>query len=274
MWWTVDRRNADISNTIPWIVTLDPVDLTRKLLAAGANPNIKVNATPKYRGSIAGETKLRYAGGTALIRAAFAGDLTLVKLLMANGADPNIPTADYTTALMAASGFGVIDDFSYQRPESERLEVIKILLAAGADVNAANDEGITPLMGAGHHANTEIIQYLVDQGASLGAHDVGRGNAASTEPLMPIDYAIGVTTFQPNAIVNRPQAEALMRKLMNEKGIKHTTSECTLRGFTRLDIDPKSATPTQITTLRKRQTGNQVQGITGGLGIAPAKDDK
>jgi len=112
-----------------------------------------------------------------------------------------------------------------------------------------------------------IIQYLVDMGADLGAHDIGKGNRASSEPLMPIDFAIGVTTFQPNAIVNRPEAEALMHRLMEEKVVRHTTSECTLRGFTCGDIDPKVASPTQILALRSRQVGNQVEGITDGLGL-------
>lgn len=36
---------------------------------------------------------------------------------------------------------------------------------------------------------------------------------------------------------------------MRERGIKHTTSECTLRGFTgaQADVDPKVATPQGIT---------------------------
>ena len=86
---------------------------------------------------------------------------------------------------------------------------------------------------------------------------------------MPIDYAVGVTTFQPNAIVYREAAVNLIQKMMDERNIKHTTSECTLRGFTCGDIDPKTATPAQVQILRQRQQGNRVEGITGGLGVAP-----
>lgn len=82
-----------------------------------------------------------------------------------------------------------------------------------------------------------LIQYLIDAGADLGAHDLGKKNdgqfGSSVEPLMPIDYAIGVGTFVPNnAVIIHEDAVALMAKLMNERGIKHTCSECTLRGFT------------------------------------------
>ena len=82
----------------------------------------------------------------------------------------------------------------------------------------------------------------------LGAHDLGKKNdgsfGSSIEPLMAIDYAIGVGSFRPNnAIVFMDKAVELMTRLMKEKGIKHTTSECTLRGFTCADVDPTGASP-------------------------------
>ena len=84
---------------------------------------------------------------------------------------------------------------------------------------------------------------------------------------MPIDYAIGVGTFRPNnSIVLQEKAVELMTRLMKEKGIKHTTSECTLRGFTCGDVDPMGASPAEIAKIRAIAIGNQVQGIVGGLG--------
>jgi len=52
---------------------------------------------------------------------------------------------------------------------------------------------------------------------------------------------------------------------MKEKGIKHTTSECTLRGFTCGDVDPNNASPADIAKARASAIGYQVDGITGGL---------
>jgi hypothetical protein len=68
------------------------------------------------------------------------------------------------------------------------------------------------------------------------------------------------------------EAVALMMRLMQERGIKHTTSECTLRGFTcaQVNVDPKVATPSEIARMRALQTGPQVQGITGGLQVKEA----
>jgi hypothetical protein len=55
---------------------------------------------------------------------------------------------------------------------------------------------------------------------------------------------------------------------MKKRGIKHTTSECTLCGFTcaLANVDPKTATPAEIAKIRQIQTGYQVDGLTGGLG--------
>ena len=82
-------------------------------------------------------------------------------------------------------------------------------------MNAADDYGITPLMVAANMGEVSIIQYLVDRGADLGAYDLGKKNdgafGASVEPLMPVDYAIGVGTFVPNnAIIFHEDATALM----------------------------------------------------------------
>jgi hypothetical protein len=53
-----------------------------------------------------------------------------------------------------------------------------------------------------------------------------------------------------------------MRKLMADRGVEHTTTECSLRGFTCGDIDPqdfKKLTPEQQEELRER--GRRFQGI-------------
>ena len=139
-------------------------------------------------------------------------------------------------------------------------------------MNQADDYGITPLMAAGNYGDVAIIQYLIDAGADLGAHDLGKKNdgafGSSVEPLMPIDYAIGVGTFVPNnAVIIHEDAVALMAKAMKDRGITHTTSECTLRGFTcsQVKVDPKVATPAEIARMRAMAIGHQMDRLTGGL---------
>jgi ankyrin repeat protein len=275
LFWAVDRRNMETAPNFPWMVTTDPLPLIRKLLDAGANPNALVNNTPRAR-MRAGSPRIVFA--TPLMRAAFSGDLELTRLLLSYNADPAIVSKDGETMVEAAAGLGFIQGYSKGRSPAERLEVVKLFVERGADVNAADDYGITPLMVAANLGDTKIIQYLVDAGADLGAFDLGKKNdgafGASVEPLMPVDYAIGVGTFVPNnAVIIHEEAVALMTRLMKEKGIAHPTSECTLRGFTcaQANVDPKVATPAEIAKMRSIQTGHQVDGITGGLEV---KDQK
>jgi ankyrin repeat protein len=269
LFWAVDRRNMETAPNFPWMVTADPLPLIRKLLDAGANPNALVDNTPRAR-MRAGSPRIVFA--TPLMRAAFSGDLELVKLLLAKGADPNIRSKDYETMLEAAAGLGFIQGYSKGKPSAERLEVVKLLVGLGADVNAADDYGITALMAAANMGDMSIIQYLVDRGADLGAYDLGKKNdgafGSSVEPLMPIDYAIGVGTFVPNnAVIIHEDAVALMAKMMQDRGITHTTSECTLRGFTcsQVKVDPKVASPAEIARMRAMAIGHQMDRITGGL---------
>jgi ankyrin repeat protein len=269
LFWAVDRRNMETAPNFPWMVTADPMPLIRKLLDAGANPNALVNNTPRARMR---EGSPRIVFATALMRAAFAADFELVTLLLDRGADPTILSRDNETMLEAAAGLGFVHGYHRGKSPEQRLQVVKLFVELGNDVNHHDDYGITPLMVAGNFGNVPVIQYLIDAGADLAAHDLGKKNdgqfGSSNEPLMPIDYAIGVGTFVPNnAVIIHEDAVALMARVMKERGIAHTTSECTLRGFTcsQVKVDPKVATPAEIMRARQFAIGHQVEGLTGGL---------
>jgi len=269
LFWAVDRRNMETAPNFPWMVTVDPLPLIRKLLDAGADPNAIVNNAPRGRMR---EGSPRIVFATALMRAAFAADLDLVKLLLDYDADATIISRDGETMLSAAAGLAFIHGYHRGKSAEERLQVVKLFVALGNDVNEPDDYGITPLMAAANDGNIGVIQYLIEAGADLSAHDLGKKNdgqfGSSVEPLMPIDYAIGVGTFVPNnAVIIHEDAVDLMAKLMKERGIKHTTSECTLRGFTcgQAKVDPKVASPAEIMRMRLLATGHQIDGLTGGL---------
>jgi ankyrin repeat protein len=269
LFWAVDRRNMETAPNFPWMVTADPMPLIRKLLDAGADPNALVNNTPRARMR---EGSPRIVFATALMRAAFSADLELVQLLLERGADPAIVSRDGETMVSAASGLAFIHGYHRPRPAEDRLQIVKLFVQLGNDVNQADDYGITPLMAAANIGDVPLIQYLIDAGADLSAHDLGKKNdgafGSSNEPLMPIDYAIGVGTFVPNnAVIIHEDAVALLARVMKERGIVHTTSECTLRGFTcaQAKVDPKVATPAEIMRARKLALGHQIEGLTGGL---------
>lgn len=275
LFWAVERRNMETAPNFPWIVTDDPFPLMKKMLDKGADPNWIINNTPRAR-IRGGSPRIVFA--TVIMRAAFSGDLESVKLLLEYGADPKIRSSDNESTLAAAAGLAWVGGFHKNSSESERLEIVRLLVEEyDADVNWQDNYGISPLMVAANFGNLAIIQYLIDQGADLGAYDLGKKNdgafGASIEPLMPIDYAIGVGTFAPNnAIVLQQDAVDLMAAAMEARGIAHTTSECTLRGFTcaAVDMDPRAATPKTIHEARLRQIGHQVESMTAfsGLGVS------
>jgi ankyrin repeat protein len=269
LFWAVDRRNMETAPNFPWMVTADPMPLIRKLLDAGANPNALINNTPRARMR---EGSPRIVFATALMRAALAADLELVRLLLERGADPTILSRDNENMLAAAAGLAFIHGYHRGKSPAERLQVVQLFVELGNDVNHHDDFGITPLMAAANFGDVPVIQYLIDKGADLSAHDLGKKNdgqfGSSNEPLMPIDYAIGVGTFVPNnAVIIHEEAVALMAKVMKERGIAHLTSECTLRGFTcsQANVDPKVATPAEIMHARRLAVGHQIEGLTGGL---------
>jgi len=268
LFWAVDRRNMETAPDFPWMETRDPLPLIKKMLDAGADPNAVINSTPRARMR---EGSPRIVHATALMRAALAGDVELVKLLLAHKADPHIASSDRETSLMAACGTGFINGYHRQHTPAERLEVVKLLVELGENVNAADGYGITPLMVAANLGDIEVVKYLISKGADLKAHDLGKKNdgnfGSSVEPLTPLDYAIGVGTFVPNnAVIMHEDVVRLMTEEMKKRGIKPTTSECTLRGFT--------CSLANVTKIRRIQIGYQVDGITGGLAVKDQDKDK
>jgi uncharacterized protein len=187
----------------------------------GADVNARIRANTEVHNGIAA-TWLREAGATAFLRASFCADLPVMKLLLDHGADPNIPTADKTTALMALSGVGYADGFTHDfGTEQDSLEAMKILIARRAQVNATNVDGVTALHGAAHKNFLAGIEYLVSQGGDLSIRSHretqyerkgGPGNTA-------LDWATGIQIGMQSAIYHE-EAVALITRLMKEHGIE------------------------------------------------------
>jgi ankyrin repeat protein len=214
----VKIRNPE-TTALPAPSTDGVLDIIKTLLDRGANPNVQIKAaTEVHQGMTA--LWLKEEGATPLLRAALCGDLTVVKLLIAHGADPLIPTSDRTTPLMVASGVGWADGMLHEYSEDQTLEVIKLLLSLGADVNAANNHGITALHGAGYKGANKAVQLLVDRGAKLDALDKGEdyGFGVSSVRMTPLNWAEGVPIGMSSAIYHTDTVE-LMSRLMQERGI-------------------------------------------------------
>ena len=214
----VKNRNQE-TTAIPGPSTDGVLDFITVLLDRGADPNVRIKTeTEVHQGMTA--LWLKEAGATPLLRAALCGDLTLVRLLLAHGADPLIETFDHTSPLMVASGVGWADGMTHEHSEDETMEVVKLLLEKGAVVNAANDHGITALHGAAYKGANKVVQFLTDRGADLAAKDKGEdfGFGATTVRMTPLNWAEGVPIGMSSAIYH-PSTVALLTRLMQERGI-------------------------------------------------------
>ncbi len=219
----VKNRNQEIT-AVPGPPSEGALEFVQALLDRGANPNARIQAdTEVHQGMSA--LWLKEAGATPLLRAALCGDLTVVRLLLAHGADPQIPTFDHTTPLMVASGVGWAEGMMREYSAGETLELVKLLLDRGADVNAVNDHGITALHGAAYKAANQVVQLLVDRGAKLDAKDNGEdyGFGARSVKMTPLNWAEGVPIGMASAIYHADTV-ALLARLMKERGIPVVTN--------------------------------------------------
>jgi ankyrin repeat protein len=206
----VEMRNPDFTrDTAPPLSDgRDPMDLIKALLAKGVDVNAQVNTTP-FRGFYQVSANwVHFDGQTAFIRAALNGDVTLMRLLLAHGADPNIKTYEGTSALMAAAGLNWVVAQTYSRSDEEYLEAAKLCLEKGADVNAVNNQGFTVMHGAANRGFDKMVQLLADAGAKLDVKD--------KQGRTPMMFAEGVfLAVQPP--VRKPATIALLEKLMGGK---------------------------------------------------------
>jgi len=169
-------------NPVP-VGLLDAVDAVQLLLEHGADPNAPLKKPIMQRQHTFGDGTLG-AGATPLMRAAKSGDIELVRVLLAAGADPKLTLPNGTTALMLAAGLGWRNGSplapSYdQGSDEEAVETLELLLSLGLELQATNEAGDTALHAAvGGRSSEAIVQFLLERGAdSLAA------NARQQTPL-------------------------------------------------------------------------------------------
>jgi ankyrin repeat protein len=207
--------------------------LMATLLERGADPNARVNRKIWYTSYNFDQSSMDEIGATPFWRAAYASDVEAMRLLLAHGADPAIPTikparrprnedspaelddvsglpplpvgGPGVTPLQAAAGVGYGQGFagnSHRFAPTGMMAAVKFLVEqAGAVVDAVDHDGNTALHHAAARGDNAMIQYLVGKGA-----DPKRVNRAGQTTL---DMANGpVQRIQPF-----PETIALLEKL-------------------------------------------------------------
>jgi uncharacterized protein len=180
--------------------TLSYIDLMDLLLAKGADPNARVRKKVWFTSFNTDLSGVDESGATPFWRAAYASDVDAMRLLVAHGADPAIPTirppgrpragdspreagADISglppvpvggpgvPPLLAAAGVGYGEGYaanSHRYAPSGFLPAIKYLVEElGADVNAVDYDGNTAIHHAAARGDTASILFLVTKGGDV-----------------------------------------------------------------------------------------------------------
>jgi ankyrin repeat protein len=184
----------------PPSIVAGSVDMVKALLAHGANPNAQLTTRVLKRVYTAGDGKLG-KGATPYMRAARAGDVALMKILLAAGADPGLTQDNGNSPLLLAAGLG------YRGPiggtEQMALDVLAFSLEHGADVNAVNTAGETAVHVAATANFAEsgtsagslaIVRFLVERGARLDIRNK-QGRTALEAVLRAKEHSAPIEAF-------------------------------------------------------------------------------
>jgi ankyrin repeat protein len=177
---------------------------------------LQLKLFPPYRSlrDDRGADSLLSVGTTPLLRAAKAGDIAAMKLLIAHGANVNLPTATGITPLMAAAGNGssALDTRGRYKTQSQAVDAVGVLVAARADINARAHNGQTALHGAAGWGWNDLVKALAANDIDLFAKDAQGRTAA--------DIAKGTATSSGRQSAGRahPETETLLRQLMGAAG--------------------------------------------------------
>jgi ankyrin repeat protein len=217
-----DNRNIESGDYPVRKGDMDHLEFIKLLIDKGANVNARMKDSSETR-TVFTNQWLDENGATAFLRASQSGDVVLMKLLLAHGADPKINTTLNVTPLHVAAGIGWVEGITYEWSEDQTLAAVKMLLDLGLDPNVQADTGRTALHGAAHKGRPAVVQALVDHGAKLDVRDYGntdnRGGKLAVHTWEPVDYADGLVRVGVQSAIPHPETGLLLRQLMTKAGL-------------------------------------------------------
>jgi ankyrin repeat protein len=212
LWEAVEMRNLETDRSgRNGVDRARVLGLIQAIVVHGADVNARTTEIPPLRRFLMGLGDLSwvdFTGQTPFLRAALSGDVTVMKLLLEHGADPNIQTLAGSTALMAASGINWMGGQTFTESKDSLMEAVKICLDHGADVNAENTMGLRAIFGAVNRGSDDIVQLLVDKGARIDLKD--------KEGRTLMNWAEGVF-LETNPPERKPSTIALLEKLQQKQ---------------------------------------------------------
>jgi ankyrin repeat protein len=227
LWSAVDIRNLAVrsgrSQFDNGIDRQAALEVITALVEKGVPVNARVKEFPpmrRYLLPLASLEWVDFTGQTAFIRAAQAGDVPVMRLLLAKGADPRITTFNGTTALMAAAGVNWVIGETYTESPAMWIQAVQLCLEHGLDVNAVNEMGLQAVHGAANRGSDDIIELLTRHGAELDRPD--------KEQRTPYVWAQGVF-LATNSPVAKPSTMTLIDRLTKGTASKTATKTAEAR---------------------------------------------
>ncbi|HTR00404.1 MAG TPA: ankyrin repeat domain-containing protein [Candidatus Acidoferrum sp.] len=182
-----------MSNTahgdLPSTDKLTALDIAKTLLDKGAYVNMRLKHEPTFRGGAGdrgytdgtADSRAVSAGSTALHKAAKAGDIAAVKLLLQYKARVDIANIMYeVTPILAAGGvwrvYGIFKDnpmSGQYTTGADAAEIVKLLMAAGANIKDRASNGQNIAHGAAKAGWNQVLQLAWDNGVDFTTKDVG-----------------------------------------------------------------------------------------------------
>lgn len=210
------------------------IEVLQALLEAGADPNPRLHTHLWYWEFGLTKMGIDLTGATPFWRAAFAQDVEAMRLLVAHGADPDIPTRwpdvgmrerrqqdgrqqedsglphippgvpnAWPVHAAAGGGYLGLGAFSVRNRPRQFMATVRYLVEElGADVNQRDSWLYTPLHYAASRGDNELIEYLVSRGADVMAitrlgqstADMARGGRAGFFTRVPYPETLELLT--------------------------------------------------------------------------------
>ena len=217
-----DNRNIENGDYPVRKPDMDHLDFIKLLLDKGADVNARVKDSTEIPDGVH-QPVADEDGATAFLRASQSGDLVLMKLLLARGADPKINTMLNVTPLQVAAGIGWVEGVTYEWSEQATLETVQTAARPGdrSELSGQHRPRRRCTAPRTRDARRSFRCWWTTAPSSTSAITATPTTAAASSPFTPGSRSTTPTASFGSACSRRlrtPKTGLLLRKLLTASG--------------------------------------------------------